>query len=485
MICAHSAAPTQSPQRSRAGWCQNRQTRVSKQAALLREECGCPKERARRCSEAVRATTGNHVFCRLCRAEAAQGAAAARRRALRRHARGPPRAPVHERAPREDPGRVSGAAAAAVAARRRRGDRRGPRAPRDAQGAGRASHGTRPTHRGRSGWPAAPLPRELGGRPRVPWAERKSCPSFLILLRTSRGSQSACQRRKNEQRRCSYGRDDAVAVRRYLAALLETAHPMRLGLATRFGPPALARATAEAVAVATASRVRAETPRGRRRTGRFRRARPTTRAGSAARDGGGDARRRRRAQVRMHDNGFFGNLLQLLDVLATVPEDCAILVDWRPDGGEGHFTYGADLAAGARPARDGAAPRARAPSRAAAAPWNAAANMRGRGVSKPRRRERLRRALRAALRCAGALRVRRRRRGAGRGRRPRGHTRTDRRGRAGRRPEQSAAEPRPRGVLPGFIFRPAVFRRTPRFVSRGVGTARGHGSEGPRPRPPF
>ena len=88
----------------------------------------------------------------------------------------------------------------------------------------------------------------------------------------------------------------------FLAALLESDHPLRYGLGTRFSLPALTRQHAEAVALATA----------------------------------------RRVVVRMHDNGFFGNFLQLLDALVHCPASCAIAVDWRTDGHEGHFTYGSE-----------------------------------------------------------------------------------------------------------------------------------------------
>lgn len=90
----------------------------------------------------------------------------------------------------------------------------------------------------------------------------------------------------------------------FLAALMATDHPLRFGLGTRFSLPSLTRMHIEAVALATASRV----------------------------------------SVRMHDNGFFGNFLQVLDVLVHAPAEARLYVDWRCDGHEGHFTYGSEAA---------------------------------------------------------------------------------------------------------------------------------------------
>ena len=44
--------------------------------------------------------------------------------------------------------------------------------------------------------------------------------------------------------------------------------------------------------------------------------------------------------IRRHDNGFFANVLAVLDVVANARADCAIFVDWTLDGTERQFRYG-------------------------------------------------------------------------------------------------------------------------------------------------
>jgi hypothetical protein len=48
----------------------------------------------------------------------------------------------------------------------------------------------------------------------------------------------------------------------------------------------------------------------------------------------------RRVRLRHHDNGFFANVLAVLDVLGRVRSDCRVYVDWQLTGSERHFRYG-------------------------------------------------------------------------------------------------------------------------------------------------
>jgi hypothetical protein len=48
----------------------------------------------------------------------------------------------------------------------------------------------------------------------------------------------------------------------------------------------------------------------------------------------------RAIRIGHHDNGFFANLLAVLDILAHAPPNCRIVVDWTLKGTEKHFRYG-------------------------------------------------------------------------------------------------------------------------------------------------